>query len=271
MAGGGQLRRAGVEVHPGRKGTLHGNRGGHWDLQLLPAPPHDDGGGRGRVHGRRSAGQGGSLPAGLGAGLRLPPGQGQLLRAPVRPAVRGAARRVRPQVRVLPLRLQPEGDGHAGGCGVRAAGEVPVLRGEEAAQLPPAEEGAGGRGGLLYPAGGVSGLGSVLVRVPAHVPGGRGPEPGRAEHRKLRGADEDALRREPDEAPVLRRDAGIRGGLPRCRWAGEHRPDHARLLLGGRVPGDDGRDGGLHGGGHPGGGPWIGPSSRARGASSATP
>ena len=60
----------------------------------------------------------------LGPGLLLRRRREQHLRHAVQPAVRDAAAWVRPQVRLQPHRLQPEGDGHAGGDRLRAAGEA---------------------------------------------------------------------------------------------------------------------------------------------------
>ena len=57
----------------------------------------------------------------LGPRLLLRRRREQHLRHPVQPAVRHAAARLRPQVRLQPHRLQPEGHRHAGGDRLRAA------------------------------------------------------------------------------------------------------------------------------------------------------
>ena len=78
--------RAFCEAH-----NLYRNLGRHRHQQLLPAPPHDHGRGRLRVHQRSLVASSDAVLPGLGPGLRLPFRARQSLRPPLRRPVRTTA------------------------------------------------------------------------------------------------------------------------------------------------------------------------------------
>ncbi len=112
---------------------------------VLSRPPHHDRRGR---HGRqRSRGPGPHRPLDprLGPRLLLRRRREQHLRQAVQPAVRQPAVRLRPQVRLQPSRLQPEGDRHAGRHRRRPARSHRRVRRGAQAQPRPAPRGASHR------------------------------------------------------------------------------------------------------------------------------
>ena len=116
VAGRGQLRRPGQPVPGPPDGHLRARR----HIVVLPGPPHHHRRGRDGGDRRRRAGGAGPLHPRLGPRLLLRGRREQHLRQAVRAAVRDAAVRLRPQVRLQPPRLQPQGHRHAGGHRRRA-------------------------------------------------------------------------------------------------------------------------------------------------------
>ena len=89
----------------------------------------------------------------LGPRLLLRRRREQHLRQALQPAVRQPAVRLRPQVRLQPPRLQPEGDRHAGGHRRRPAGAPRGVRRGAQAQPRPAARGASPVRRPAHPAG----------------------------------------------------------------------------------------------------------------------
>ena len=156
VADRGQLRRAGLAL-PGRP-HRHLWSPGH--LVVLSRPPHHDRRGRHGRDQRRGAGPDRPLHPGLGPRLLLRGWREQHLRQAVQPAVRQPAVRLRPQVRLQPPRLQPQGDGHAGGHRLRPAAPARGVRGRAQAQPCPAARGAPAVRGPPPPARGPAAHGS---------------------------------------------------------------------------------------------------------------
>ena len=173
VAGRGQLRRPRLALSRPAHGHLRPP--GH--LVLLPGPPHHDRRGRHGRDRRRGAGPDRALDPRLGPRLLLRGRREQHLRQALRPAVRQPALRLRPQVRLQPPRLQPEGHGHAGGHRRRPAGPARRVRRRPQAQPRPAARGAPPVRGPAAAAGGAAAHRSVLVRVRDHRPRGRRVHP----------------------------------------------------------------------------------------------
>ena len=111
-------------------------------LVLLPGAPHHHRRGRHGGHRRRGARPDRPLHPRLGPRLLLRGRREQHLRQALRPAVRQPAVRLRPQVRLQPHRLQPQGDRHAGGHRLRAARAARRVHRRAQAQPRPAARGA---------------------------------------------------------------------------------------------------------------------------------
>ncbi len=121
---GGQLRRARRALP--RATDRDVRRSG--DAELLPGAPDDH---RRRwlcAHRSRSARQDRRVVARLGSRLLVRAGNGEHLRQAVRMAARRSAVRLRPQVRVLARRVQPQAHRFAGGRRPRATGSARRLR-----------------------------------------------------------------------------------------------------------------------------------------------
>ncbi len=91
------------------------------DVFVLSGAPHHHRRGRHGRHRRRGARPDRPLGPRLGPRLLLRRRREQHLRQALLAAVREPASRLRPQVRLQPSRLQPQGDGHAGGDRLRPA------------------------------------------------------------------------------------------------------------------------------------------------------
>ena len=92
------------------------------DAVVLPGAPDHHRRGRRRADQPAEAEEAGRVVPRLGSGLLVRVGLSGHLRQAVHPAARRPAVRLRPQVRLLARRLQPQGDRPAGGDRPRAAG-----------------------------------------------------------------------------------------------------------------------------------------------------
>ncbi len=124
----------------------------------------------------------------------------QHLRQAVQPAVRHAALRLRPQVRLLARRLQPEGDRHSGGHRLRAVEEAAAVHRRAAAELGRAARGAGPLRRPPDPARNAAGQRAVLFRLRHHGARRRRLHPQRADGVPGSGQDRNPqpLLRQPD-------------------------------------------------------------------------
>ena len=172
------------------------------------------------VVGGRAAGADRPLVPRLGPRLLLQRRREQHLRQAFQPAVRHAALRLRPQVRLFARRLQPEGDRHPGGHRLRQLkkldGFIAARRRNWAALRRDARA-------LRRPApaaGNAARQRAVLLRLRDHRPARRrlhaqrtGRLPGGGEDR-----DPQPFLRQPRAAPGLRRDR-----VPHRRRPAQHR------------------------------------------------
>ena len=223
----------------------------HRHEQLLPAASPHAGRGRRRVHRQRRAGRDPRLAARLGPRLHLPLGG----RRPLRPAVlarpRRAAARLRPQVRLLALRLQPARHRPAGGRRLRPARAPRGVHRPAPRQPRAPQRRAGAACRPCRAAPGDPGQPAELVRLPADAArrgqgGGGRPRRHRAPARERPDPDAHAVCRQHGAPAVLRRAARLGQRLSRRLGAGQHRPAHERRLLGRRLSRPDRRDGRLH-------------------------
>ncbi len=137
----------------------------HRDPQLLSGPPHHHGRGRRRVLQRQPAQGAGRVVPRLGTRLLVRSRQGQHLRQAIPVAARRSALRLRPQVRLLAHRLQPEDHRLPGRRRTGATGARRRLHRAAPRQLRLSPRAAEALRGVPDPARGDAELRALVVRI----------------------------------------------------------------------------------------------------------
>ncbi|CAA9518597.1 MAG: CDP-4-dehydro-6-deoxy-D-glucose 3-dehydratase, partial [uncultured Solirubrobacteraceae bacterium] len=249
LARRGLLRRGRLDLRRKARRHVRGLR----DRVVLSGPSHDDGRGRCGAHQHGAPEGHRRVVSRLGPFVLVCPGRPGHLRQALWAPARRSALRVRPQVRLLARRLQPQGHRHAGGDRLGAAGQDRRLHHRPQDELPAPVGRHGAPPGHPDASRGHAGLGSELVRLPHRGQSRRARRPHgrRGVPRVAQGRHPAALRRQPrPPARVCERRASPDRRAPELRL--RHGPGVLDRSLprtgrgGARLHGRHRRRGGAH-------------------------